>query len=414
MEGKEFKIKKNKFKTVIKTLIELENIFTKYEQKVKQKEIVQDVGYLIDKKYFDDFKNKILYSSFKYYINDDSKFDAKLNELYGNNESITYIPLEQKIFNTSQEFVDKIFKEREYIIINLLVWKKLNNGKYKEDEGKINFEIKETKITVNFSQAEFAYFKFNSNLILYDNLISRSGNNITISDQINDHKKKTGDAPKKLIANKIDVTKNSEADLIDDLYLSMIEYNNYEKLLMKKFRLNSDINKEKMEGYFIEKNWFIKWKKYTDYDNNRFLLSDNINEQDINKIKESIKSNYKSDIKPIKIIKYFNKNNLTESVFKNDIYILVSENFIKIFEKKIEELKEYKITFKILHHIISFSEGSNQINNYYSFNNILPIESNESYKIANNLIELYIFQEQLKIKIKQRKNNEKKYNLVLK
>ena len=71
MEGKEFKIKKIKFKTVIKALIGLEDLFN---------------GYLIDKRYFDDFKNKILYLSFKSYINDDSKFNVKLNALYGNNE----------------------------------------------------------------------------------------------------------------------------------------------------------------------------------------------------------------------------------------------------------------------------------------------------------------------------------------
>ena len=111
------------------------------------------------------------------------------------------------------------------------------------------------------------------------------------------------------------------------------------------------------------------------------------------------------------MIKFFSKDKFN-SILKNDL-IIVSENFVKIFEKKIDEIKKYKILFKIQNHqLIFFDENKKLIGNTYSINNILPIESNEFFKIENNLIELYIFREQLKLRIKQRKKNEKE-NLIL-
>ena len=47
MEVKEIKIPKSKFKIYIKILIELENLFNKYNQKSESKKSVKDSGYLI-------------------------------------------------------------------------------------------------------------------------------------------------------------------------------------------------------------------------------------------------------------------------------------------------------------------------------------------------------------------------------
>ena len=166
---------------------------------------------------------------------------------------------------------------------------------------------------------------------------------------------------------------------------------------------NRDDNNDKIiEGYFIEKNWFQKWKHYTDYDKNIFLLSDLIENKD--KIKDNIKNSCKNDLKDISMIKFFSKDKFN-LILKNDL-ILMREDFVKIFEKKIDQIKKYKILFKIQNHrLIFFDENKKIIGNTYSINNILPIESNEFFKIANNLIELYIFQEQLKLRIKQGKKN---------
>ena len=135
------KIPRNKFKLFIKTFLELDNLFLLCGQK-KEKEIINDSGYLVDKKSFDDIKNNVYYSIFKSYVNDDSKFNAKMDELFGNHKDVTYNPLEQKIFKTSKEFLENIFIVKEYIIINTIVWKMINNKKYKENEGKIKYQLK--------------------------------------------------------------------------------------------------------------------------------------------------------------------------------------------------------------------------------------------------------------------------------
>ena len=167
---------------------------------------------------------------------------------------------------------------------------------------------------------------------------------------------------------------------------------------MNKLKLNDNKNNETMEGYFLEKDWFIKWKNYTDYDNNRFLLSDNNNEQEIkSKIKGKINQNIQSELFQKLVVKDFTKINFDS--IKNDILILINEKFLGHFEKNLEYQEDYKIKFKIENHKFTF-ELKNQVKkSIYSLKNILPIENNKCFQIANNLLKLYIFQEQLKLRI---------------
>ena len=153
------KIPKIKFKYHIKQLLDLEKIFAKYNQKAENQTYTRDTGYLIDKKYFNNFINRLFYPIFKTLINDDSKFNAKLNELYGNNKEITFTPLEQKIFHSSKDLLNNLSKYNEYVIINLLVWNIINNGKYNNKEGIINYEVKENKIILFFGSGAYVYFK---------------------------------------------------------------------------------------------------------------------------------------------------------------------------------------------------------------------------------------------------------------
>ena len=78
------KIPRQKFKLFIKTLLELDNLFVLYNQK-KEKEIINDSGYLVDKKSFYDIKNNVFYSIFKSYLK------SKLSPL--SNLIIIFLPL---------------------------------------------------------------------------------------------------------------------------------------------------------------------------------------------------------------------------------------------------------------------------------------------------------------------------------
>ena len=91
---------------------------------------------------------------------------------------------------------------------------------------------------------------------------------------------------------------------------------------------------------------------------------------------------------------------------RTDIIALVNEKFLSIFTKKLENFERYKSKFNITNHKLIFSNNHNQKYDIYSFNNILPITSNECFIIANNLIELYVFQESLKLNPAQIFSNE--------
>jgi hypothetical protein len=180
---------------------------------------------------------------------------------------------------------------------------------------------------------------------------------------------------------------------------------------MNKLKLNDNKNNEIMEGYFLEKNWFFKWKEYTDYDNNRFLLSDNNNEQEIkSKIKGKINQNIQSELFQKLVIKDFTKINFDS--IKNDLLILINDKFLGHFEKNLEYQKNFKIKFKIENHKFIFEMQNHDKKSLCSIKNTLPIENNKCFRIANNLIELYIFQEQLKLRINKGKKDERE-NLIL-
>ena len=103
----------------------------------------------------------------------------------------------------------------------------INNGKYNEKIGKINFEIKDNKIILYFGNDEDVYFKYNLNIISNKNLLSKFGDNSKISSH-------GAESPINLIFNLNINNKTAPEKLVDKLYLSMIEYNNFEKLIIFK------------------------------------------------------------------------------------------------------------------------------------------------------------------------------------
>ena len=288
MGDKGILLPKTKFKSYIKALFDFDNLMNDYYKKVKEKkpELIKDNGYLINKKQFDKLKEELSYSKFKKHINEESKFNEMLNEKYGNASHITYIPIEQKIFNSSKNLLSNLCQEQEYVIVNKEIWKKFNNGRYKENEGIISYEINENIIVINLD-GEKTYFKYNLNIIKYGDLLSRTGHEGVKISKYNGSISFSHRYPN--INFDINKVIESEEKLLEKLYSSLIEYNNFEKFLINKLKeKNKDNNDDKLiEGYFIEKYWFQKWKHYTDYDNNKYLLNDLIENKD--KIKNNIK-----------------------------------------------------------------------------------------------------------------------------
>ena len=83
MEKLEIKIPKNEFKKYIQAFFDLDNVFTKNYQKIESKTtMIKESGYLINKKYFDDIKEKLSYSLFKIYMKEMNIFEQKIKEKY--------------------------------------------------------------------------------------------------------------------------------------------------------------------------------------------------------------------------------------------------------------------------------------------------------------------------------------------
>ena len=299
-EEKEKEKAKAQFKGYIKALLDFNKEINSIYQKAKQNIIIKDNGYLVDKKCFDDFKDRLFYSKFASLNEND--FNEKINEIFKDKKEIEYVPIEQKIFNTSKELIDSLSKNDEYIIINSSIFEMINNKTSDRNKGKISYEIKENEMIINLGPGEKIIFKHNFNIIKLNVLLSKTG----IKEQNNPENKISQDkynknnnaqilenngkeTPIKLFNNIM----NQDENLINRLYSSIIEYNNFENILINKLRENKDDSDEIIQGYFVDYSWLQKWKKYTDYDKNRFLLGENKNEENIKKIKERIKINSK-------------------------------------------------------------------------------------------------------------------------
>ena len=165
MEKNEIKITKQKFKSFIKAFNDLEITFENYYKKAKEKKISKDNGYLIDKKKIDKIREKLSYSELKIYINDDTKFKNKLEEKFKNINEIVCETCEQKIFESSKDFIQSISNYNEYEIIDHKVWMLINNGKLKENEGKIFYEINGNNLILSFNSDKVYFSLSNSNVL---------------------------------------------------------------------------------------------------------------------------------------------------------------------------------------------------------------------------------------------------------
>ena len=350
-EKEEFRISKNNYKFYINALLQLENLFNNYSKKSKSDDsiVFKDFGYLIDKKSFDVIKEKLFYNEFKIYINDPIKFDLKMEEKYKNIKYLSFIPFEQKIFHTLQELENNIKKDNEYIIINKLVWTIMNNGRYKEDKGKIIYEISNNNLIIFNDNGEKLYFKFNFNLINKKNILSRELiNNLTqiCNDETN---------------NKEKIKKNH----------FIRNFDNYINLLLNIYlndkSINNKMNKKLEKGlrfeiiYIVNKNYIEELKKYFNYEEfqrNKIIEIFFKQIDEIDKFYELMKNNnFRDEL----------KNSLLETKF------FVS---ISIDKKKIKEIKNDEELIDVEKIYLNNKE-------YYYYKNF-EIITNDFFQILNN------------------------------
>ena len=262
-------IKKKKFKVYLKNLVE-------FEQLLSKKNIDNNKGYLIDKFIIDELKEKLFYKDLAQ-INPQN-FENEIEKKIKEDFKIT--GGEPKIFKTFKELNKSLTEKKEFVIINFTILSMIRNGNFNHEEGLIKFDIKSNKLILYLNNAEKIYFNKNSNLI-------------TI---------KQYDKMEYIY----------EKDL-DKIYKIIVEYYNFEQLLIKKLKEQKKENIKEEEGYLIDKISIDNLEKYSNYNKiKKYNLLEN-KESNKEQIKEIINENFllkKPEIPKINTIKLKDSSSL--------------------------------------------------------------------------------------------------------
>ena len=205
-------IRKKQCKPYIKNLVEFEKLFSKKNQDNNE-------GYLIDKFIIDELKEKLFYKDLSK-INPENIDKEIKNKI---NEDIQINGGEPKIFKSFIELNKSLTENKEFVIINYTILNMIKNGNLNKENGLIKYDIKPDKLILYLKNAEKIYFNKNSNLIAKKQFIKK------------------------------EFTYQNE---VDKIYKIIVEYYNFEQLLIKKLKDQKNENIIEEEGYLIDKSSF--------------------------------------------------------------------------------------------------------------------------------------------------------------
>ena len=245
-------------------------------------------GYLIKKKALDELKDKLKYNSIKKYISSD-QFAKYFCSIKYDKISLDYSNV--GIFNSFKELMKSLKENNEYLIVNNQIANILSND-FNEDEALIHYEINSKNLILYLNSKQKLSFKHNFNII-----------NI-----------------------------NSFCEIyigIENLCDSIFEYYNFQKLIIKELKDDDKQNIEE-EGYLIDENCFDEWKKYSNYDEikkNVNLDFDELNDSNMDKIKEYVDNKFNKNKIKIKTLSFKDSSSFI-NILKNKTLILISEKFV--------------------------------------------------------------------------------------
>ena len=190
---------------------------------------------------------------------------------------------------------------------------------------------------------------------------------------------------------------------------SIKEYYTFDTLLIKELKETKEKSEKNIKGgYLINKKWLDKWKTYTQYENiKKEFLSEDLKPENDEKIKETIikRNIYNQDFNMGDIDVFnFNSSSEIKAYLQKESIILVGEKFYKLFIEKSKDKIKFSSNKRMI--TIYFNKNINKDKDKYdieAYNNILSLDINNCNKMIDNLIKIYIFQEQLKLKIEKEK-----------
>ena len=372
-------IKNKKFKNCLKELFKFEkDLSKKYISLSSSNKSIKEKGYLLHKAIIDDLKAKLYYNEL--FI--DNKINKEeFNKKFTNvSNVICNIKCEQKIFNSFQDLKESLERKNEFIIINntILLLFGLNAENIRQNIGDISYEIN-NKNLILFINSEKIIFKHNANIINEKSFIK---------------------------VEKLEIINNNE---IDNILQSIKEYYTFDTLLIKELKETKEKSEKNIKGgYLINKKWIDKWKTYTHYENiKKEFLSEGLNPENDEQIKETIikRNIYNQDFNMGDIDVFnFNSSSEIQAHLQKESIILVGEKFYKLFIEKSKDKIKFSSNKRMI--TIYFNKNINKDKDKYdieAYNNILSLDINNCNKMIDNLIKIYIFQEQLKLKMEKEK-----------
>ena len=323
-------MKKDEFIPNLKKIIDFYDKLDNYYKKVKENnQPKKEAGYLMSKKIFDDFKEKLCYSELKNHSSNLLSYKRQ-KEIFKDKEELEYEGGEQRIFNNYKELEEDLNKGNEYVIVNKTIWKSINNGNKSEFEGVMKYEInsKNLILFLNDNNKDNAFFKHDSNIINKKNLLITENE---IEDDLNDTNENPENNKKLLIKNyniysKPKPLKNedkSKENINKREMVLLIELYFFYQELQKKFDESNTTKTNSSnvtECYLIKEDWFIKHNYLEIY----------------NKIEQNITNN----------IEYKDKNKelvIEDLSKKNEFKFLNNQNEVT----KINDLAHFKIEYKL-------------------------------------------------------------------
>ena len=378
-------INKNQYKKIIQTLKDFDDTINRYYSKKEGDSATKEFGYLIEKKLFDELKNKLGYSEIKNLSSVES-IDNKKEQIYKNAQTINYKTSEQIIFKDYKELEEDLKTNKsEYIIVNNKIWDLFkknelsvkNGNKNTQNKNQIKYEINEKNMILFLESNEKVFFKHDSNIIKYKNLLINE--NINVNSNNNDNINIKIIKKKKTTLVKLESKPKDDKNLINNKkeIMTILELFLLSKEIKKQIENKiKDNNKSSYfcgECYLIKDSWFSKYKNYYLYDEIYKYLDNKDNtyhEKDKEyKIKDLMqefddKLNKKNNNKLLSLLNNVKELNIDvklnyekkEMIFENR-YIIINEDILKnLFEDNFDFTSIKKLKFCINNKIIIQNE----------------------------------------------------------
>ena len=351
----EIQIGTGKFFPIIQDLNKFNESLDNIHKNCKEKKTKSpEYGYLIEQTILDTLKIKIHYEQLKK-CEKQADCLTEIHKIFKDSEGITIQGCEPKIFNNYHELEEDLQKDIGYNIINISIWKNMNNENLDIEKGKIKYEIDSENLTIFINNKEKAVFKYNSNIINKKNLVEQNekenfGNTGNIYED--SYSPRIIKKSKTKLGNIRNENNNDDSNCIKKSIITLLELFYFFKEIKNKIKFPSSIYEGKC--YLIKKNWILNYNNFEFYNIIYQSLINNNKKREKEEIIEDLYKKYKLNDKENKIKEVQSIDNdsqftieLKKNYDKSELlfleqYILINESVLRNIVKENFDYKSIK------------------------------------------------------------------------